>query len=151
MNSHDRLPLSQTTRPLSSHSSSLGHTYLLRVLCKRHPLLSADCAPLFVVLNVDSQAVDMNVGLVQDVFAREHNAIADMIAAKHPDWGDQKVYEVARLVTVAVVAKIHTVDWTCELLKTPTMWAAMNINWGGIAGLGKCAAMHLNWDTQVYA
>lgn len=58
---------------------------------------------------------------MQDLFAREHNAIADMLAARYPSYSDQRLYELARLALVAVVAKIHTIDWTVELLKTPTM------------------------------
>jgi alpha-dioxygenase len=38
------------------------------------------------------------------------------------------------LVTSAVIAKVHTIDWTVELLKTKTMRAAMRANWYGLLG-----------------
>lgn len=47
----------------------------------------------------------------------------------HPDFDDERLYRYARLVTSAVVAKIHTIDWTVELLKTDTLLAGMRINW----------------------
>ena len=34
----------------------------------------------------------------------------------------------------AIVAKIHTIDWTVELLKTDVLRAGMRINWYGIIG-----------------
>jgi Animal haem peroxidase len=73
---------------------------------------------------------------LQDLFVREHNAIADAIAAAHSDYGDQKLFDLARLALAAVVAKIHTVDWTPELLKTSTGSTALNGNWYGLLGLG---------------
>lgn len=47
----------------------------------------------------------------------------------YPDLDDEKLYRHARLVTSAVIAKIHTIDWTVELLKTDTLLAGMRINW----------------------
>ncbi|KAH7528612.1 hypothetical protein FEM48_Zijuj05G0090400 [Ziziphus jujuba var. spinosa] len=72
--------------------------------------------------------------LLQALFAREHNAVCDMLKANYPDLGDEKLYRHARLVTSAVIAKIHTIDWTVELLKTDTLLAGMRINWYGILG-----------------
>ena len=43
--------------------------------------------------------------------------------------GDNDLYRHARLVTSAVIAKIHTIDWTVELLKTDTLLAGMRGNW----------------------
>ncbi|KAF2316144.1 hypothetical protein GH714_041460 [Hevea brasiliensis] len=40
----------------------------------------------------------------------------------------------ARLVTSAVIAKIHTIDWSVKLLKTDTLLAAMRANWYGLLG-----------------
>ncbi|KAF2593902.1 hypothetical protein F2Q70_00044614 [Brassica cretica] len=47
---------------------------------------------------------------------------------------DEKLYRTARLVTAAVIAKVHTIDWTIELLKTDTLTAGMRINWYGFLG-----------------
>lgn len=37
-------------------------------------------------------------------------------------------------MTAAVIAKVHTIDWTIELLKTDTLTAGMRINWYGFLG-----------------
>eukprot|EP00173_Palmaria_palmata_P001277 Plantae.Rhodophyta-Palmaria_palmata.ctg1693.p1 GENE.Plantae.Rhodophyta-Palmaria_palmata.ctg1693~~Plantae.Rhodophyta-Palmaria_palmata.ctg1693.p1 ORF type:complete len:375 (-),score=62.11 Plantae.Rhodophyta-Palmaria_palmata.ctg1693:174-1136(-) len=45
---------------------------------------------------------------------------------------DEKLFNAARLVVSAVAAKIHTVDWTIELLKTNLLEKAMTTNWYGM-------------------
>ncbi|KAF5734551.1 alpha-dioxygenase 2 [Tripterygium wilfordii] len=72
--------------------------------------------------------------LLQALFVKEHNAVCDMLKEHYPDFDDEKLYRHARLVTSAVIAKIHTIDWTVELLKTDTLLAGMRINWYGFLG-----------------
>ncbi|KAI5660257.1 hypothetical protein M9H77_29050 [Catharanthus roseus] len=57
-----------------------------------------------------------------------------MLKENYPDLDDEKLYHHARLVTSAVIAKIHTIDWTVQLLKTDTLLAGMRINWYGFLG-----------------
>ncbi|KAL3375275.1 hypothetical protein AABB24_006654 [Solanum stoloniferum] len=72
--------------------------------------------------------------LLQALFVKEHNAICDMLKEHYPEFDDEKVYRHARLITSAVIAKIHTIDWTLELVKTDTLMAGMRINWYGLLG-----------------
>ncbi|GJU07263.1 heme peroxidase [Tanacetum coccineum] len=67
--------------------------------------------------------------LLQALFVKEHNLVCDMLKENYPDFDDEKLYQLSRLVTSAVIAKIHTIDWTVELLRTDTLLAAMRINW----------------------
>ncbi|ESR59683.1 hypothetical protein CICLE_v10014631mg [Citrus x clementina] len=55
---------------------------------------------------------------LQALFVKEHNAVCDALKKEYPDLGDEELYRHARLVTSAVIAKVHTIDWTEELLKT---------------------------------
>lgn len=75
----------------------------------------------------DSRNSWVGVALLQDIFLREHNAVADAIVDAHPELAsnDEKVFNYARLVVSAIVAKVHTVDWTVELLKTDTLRVGM--------------------------
>ncbi|HSO01571.1 MAG TPA: peroxidase family protein, partial [Gaiellaceae bacterium] len=81
----------------------------------------------------------LGLALLHTLFTREHNAIADRLAAEHPDWTDQQLYDKARLVNAALMAKIHTVEWTPAIIAHPTTKYAMRANWYGILGkrLGK--------------
>ncbi|KAJ6672665.1 ALPHA-DIOXYGENASE 2 [Salix viminalis] len=72
--------------------------------------------------------------LLQALFVKEHNAVCDMLKENYPGFDDEKLYRHARLVTSAVLAKIHTIDWTVELLRTDTLLAGMRINWYGFLG-----------------
>ncbi|KAK8485718.1 hypothetical protein V6N12_036914 [Hibiscus sabdariffa] len=72
--------------------------------------------------------------LLQALFVREHNVVCDMLKEHYSDLNDEKLYRHARLVTSAVTAKIHTIDWTVELLKTDTLLGGMRVNWYGLLG-----------------
>ncbi|KAG6675811.1 hypothetical protein I3842_15G123600 [Carya illinoinensis] len=75
--------------------------------------------------------------LLQALFVKEHNAICDLLKVHYSDLDDEQLYRHARLATSAVIAKIHTIDWTVELLRTDTLLAGMRINWYGLVGLRK--------------
>jgi hypothetical protein len=56
------------------------------------------------------------------------------LAAENPDWDDEELFQRARLVVSALIAKIHTVEWTPGIISHPTTVAALRANWYGIAG-----------------
>lgn len=47
---------------------------------------------------------------------------------------DEEIFRKARLSVCAMVAKVHTIDWTVELLKNPLLRTGMRSNWYGIFG-----------------
>lgn len=75
------------------------------------------------------------VGLstLHTLFVREHNAICDRLKAKYPHWEDARLFNVARLVNAAVMAKIHTIEWTPAILPNPAVHEGLNANWYGLA------------------
>jgi hypothetical protein len=72
--------------------------------------------------------------MMQRLFAAEHNAICDMLHARYPLWTDEELFQRARLINAALIAKIHTVEWTPAVISHPTTVAALRANWFGIAG-----------------
>ncbi|BCJ40921.1 putative peroxidase [Actinoplanes ianthinogenes] len=72
--------------------------------------------------------------MLQSLFTREHNAICDMLVASYPDWTDEELFQRARLILAALIAKIHTVEWTPAVINNPTTVTAMHANWWGLAG-----------------
>jgi Animal haem peroxidase len=68
------------------------------------------------------------------LFTMEHNAITDRIRSEYPAWSDDQLYDKARLVNSALIAKIHTLDWTPSITASPTLRLAMKANWWGLAG-----------------
>ena len=81
----------------------------------------------------------LGLALLHTLFTREHNAIAGRLAAEHPDWTDDELFGKARLINAALMAKIHTVEWTPAIIAHPTTKYGMRANWYGILGkrLGK--------------
>jgi hypothetical protein len=76
----------------------------------------------------------LGLELMTTLFMREHNAIVDRLKAAYPSWTDDQLFDKARLVTAALIAKIHTIEWTPAILGHPTLQVAMRANWFGIAG-----------------
>lgn len=74
----------------------------------------------------------VGIALLQELFLKEHNFIAEKIGKSYPDMTDQQIFDATRMVISALVAKIHTIDWTVELLKTKLLQIAMNTNWYGL-------------------
>src|SRR5690606_22284630 len=58
------------------------------------------------------------------------------LKAKYPNESDQWLYDKARLVNSALMAKIHTVEWTPAVIANPVTERAMYSNWWGLLGQG---------------
>jgi len=98
----------------------------------------------------------IGLSFFHNVFAREHNAFVDAFreqAARTPeadcglrdparpgrviryaDATPDELFEAARLVIAAEIAKIHTIEWTTQLLYDEPLHLAMNANWRGLLG-----------------
>ena len=76
----------------------------------------------------------IGLSVIHTVFAREHNAVCDMLASAYPQWSDDRLFHTARLVIAALIAKIHTIEWTPAMLDTPLLHMAMRGNWWGVLG-----------------
>ena len=98
----------------------------------------------------------VGMSFLTNVFAREHNAFVEAFrkqtaATPNADCGlrspalpgkkilykevtDEELYDAARLVVAAEIAKIHSIEWTPQLLYNEPLYAAMNGNWSGLLG-----------------
>ncbi|MBR9910958.1 MAG: oxygenase [Gammaproteobacteria bacterium] len=97
-----------------------------------------------------------NIGMsfYHNLFVREHNSVVDefrRLQKAHPDRdsglrnpirpqqvltykdvSDEEIFQVARLVVAAEIAKIHTIEWTTQLLYDEPLYLGMNSNWFGL-------------------
>ena len=98
----------------------------------------------------------VGLSFLHNLFAREHNSfVAEFrqVEAKTPnadcglrdparpkhviryrDVTPDELFEVARLVVAAEIAKIHTTEWTPQLLYSEPLYLGMNGNWNGLLG-----------------
>jgi hypothetical protein len=98
----------------------------------------------------------VGLSFLHNLFAREHNSfVAEFrrVAAQKPnadcglrdpahpkqviryrDVTPDQLFEIARLVVAAEIAKIHTIEWTPQLLYNEPLYLGMNGNWNGLLG-----------------
>jgi hypothetical protein len=96
----------------------------------------------------------LGLSFYHNLFAREHNAIIDefrRVAMERPDEdsglrnpgrpdevityseiSDDELFEIARLIVAVEIAKIHTIEWTTQLLYDEPLHVGMNSNWSGV-------------------
>jgi hypothetical protein len=98
----------------------------------------------------------IGMSFYHNVFAREHNQFVDHFrrraaltpdedsglrdpsdptrVIRYRDVGADELFEAARLVVAAEIAKIHTIEWTTQLLYDEPLFRGMNSNWNGLFG-----------------
>jgi hypothetical protein len=76
----------------------------------------------------------VGLAMFHTLFAREHNAICDELAKRYPHFDDQELFDKARLINAALMAKIHTLEWTAALLAHPTTEYGTKMSWWGVEG-----------------
>ncbi len=76
----------------------------------------------------------LGLAMMHTLFMLEHNAICDHLLRAYPGWSDDDLYDHARLINAALIAKIHTVEWTPALLADSVMETGMPMNIWGLQG-----------------
>lgn len=76
----------------------------------------------------------LGLSVLHTLFAREHNVLCGELERAYPRWDAERVYQTARLIVSALIAKIHTVEWTPAILLTDDLDVAMKTNWYGPHG-----------------
>jgi hypothetical protein len=55
---------------------------------------------------------------------------------RYKDVTPDELFAAARLVVAAEIAKVHTIEWTPQLLYNEPLYKGMNANWNGLLGSG---------------
>jgi hypothetical protein len=93
----------------------------------------------------------IGLAMLHTLFTLEHNFICDLLASQHAGWTDGQIFTKARLINSALMAKIHTVEWTPAILPHPIVERALNVNWSGIIGEDLQEAFDLLQDKELAA
>ena len=138
-----RRPTSPPTRTGGTARRSTAATPPSGARCARAQAASCGSTPTASCRATSTTVVDLTgvagnfwlgLALLHTLFTHEHNAICDRLKAEYPRWSDDELFERARLVNAALMAKIHTVEWTPAIIAHPTTKYAMHANWYGILG-----------------
>ena len=76
----------------------------------------------------------VGLSLLHTLFTLEHNAICDRLKDDYTNWSDDDLFHHARLINAALMAKIHTLEWTPAILAHPAVQFGMRGNWWGLLG-----------------
>ncbi len=121
----------------------------------------------------------IGMSFYHNLFVREHNYIVDRfreVQRKTPDAdsglrnpvdpekvitykevSDEELFQIARLIVSAEIAKIHTIEWTTQLLYGEPLYKGMNSNWFGLFNenqgkdVTKVLRKILNQDESVFS
>jgi hypothetical protein len=96
----------------------------------------------------------IGLSFFHNLFVREHNTFVDefrKVARQKPNTDSElrnpsnpdqvisyaqvtpeELFQVARLVVAAEIAKVHTIEWTTQLLYDEPLYRGMNANWSGL-------------------
>jgi Animal haem peroxidase len=96
----------------------------------------------------------LGLSFFHNLFVREHNIIVDTFrdmqrtqpdadsglrnparpaqAITYAQLSNDELFEITRLIVAAEIAKIHTIEWTTQLLYDEPLNAGMNGNWSGV-------------------
>jgi len=132
----------------TGEGDSQGYLPLLADGDPMHPAWSGQEAVAFP----DNWSIGLS--FLHNVFAREHNLIVDEFrrraaadsdadsglrdpaspeaVIRNRDVTPEQLYQIARLVVAAEIAKIHTIEWTTQLLYDEVLYLGMNANWFGL-------------------
>jgi hypothetical protein len=73
----------------------------------------------------------LGLSLLHGLFALEHNAVCDHLKKHNTKWDDERLFQQARLVVSALLAKIHTVEWSTAILPREVLTTGLRSNWYG--------------------
>lgn len=146
-------------RPGEGEGEKQGYLPLLEY-CSKPAQAEFPCSRGFNDAWVGQEATafpdNWTVGLsfYHNLFAREHNFFVDAFRKKaketpkddsglrnpadpdkpilYKDVTEEELFQVARLVVSAEIAKIHTIEWTPQLLYNDPLYRGMNSNWSGL-------------------
>jgi hypothetical protein len=147
-------------RPANGNAAGdrFGYLPVFRNPC-RPGMHGGECDPIqpeWVGQEAAAVADNWSIGLsfFHNLFVREHNIIVDTFrglarnqpnedsglrnperpnaAITYSQISNDELFEIARLIVSAEIAKIHTIEWTPQLLYDEPLHVGMNSNWSGL-------------------
>ena len=158
---YDQTSLKRVIRDPEDNAKLLQHDGYLPEFKACDVNASTDCVvqPQWLGQEATAFPANWNIGLsfYHNLFVREHNSFVDRFRQAQKDTPDadsglrnpespakiisykevtdEEIYQSGRLVVSAGIAKIHTIEWTTQLLYNEPLYKGMNSNWFGLFNL----------------
>ena len=74
-----------------------------------------------VFLTGDTPRSSLHLGsmMMHHLWASEHNHVAGELQKRYPEMTDEDLFQTGRLIVAAEIVKVHTVEWTAQLVADP--------------------------------
>lgn len=69
--------------------------------------------------------------LMHTLFVKEHNSICEELILHNEGWCDEQLFQTARLINAALMAKIHTLEWNSAINPNKIIFNGNHSNWYG--------------------
>lgn len=155
----DRAKLLMVSAGMRTGEERYGYLPVFGTACAEGP--SENCDPIRPEWAGQEAAAfpdnwTIGMSFFHNLFVREHNIIVDEFRKRqqrmadtdsglrdparpeekisYGDMTDEEIFQVARLIVAAEIAKVHTIEWTAQLLYGKPLDIGMNSNWSGLFG-----------------
>lgn len=77
----------------------------------------------------------IGLSVVHTLFAKEHNSIARELKHRNPAWSDQRLFDKARLINTALIAKLFLTELGEPRFQNKIVTAQLWANWYGLVNM----------------
>jgi hypothetical protein len=84
-----------------------------------------------VFLTGDTPRSSLHIGslMMHHLWAKEHNKVVDGLKKHYGDMTDEELFQTARLIVAAEIVKVHSVEWTAQLVGDPISYEFFQRFW----------------------
>jgi hypothetical protein len=84
-----------------------------------------------VFLTGDTPRSSLHIGslIMHHLWASEHNYVVDELHKNYPKMDSEELFQTARLIVAAEIVKVHSVEWTAQLVGDPISYEFFQRFW----------------------
>lgn len=93
------------------------------------PMVEIRGKPVFLTGDTPRSSLHIGSLIMHHLWASEHNYIVDELQKAYPKMTAEELFQTARLIVAAEIVKVHSVEWTAELVGDPVSYEFFQKFW----------------------
>jgi Animal haem peroxidase len=93
------------------------------------PMVDVRGAKVFLTGDTPRSSLHIGSLMMHHLWATEHNFIVDELQKAYPQMNAEELFQTARLIVAAEIVKVHSVEWTAELVGDPVSYQFFQKFW----------------------
>jgi hypothetical protein len=93
------------------------------------PMVPIHGQPVFLTGDTPRSSLHIGSLIMHHLWANEHNYIVDELQKNYPKMNAEELFNTARLIVAAEIVKVHSVEWTAELVGDPVSYEFFQKFW----------------------